>query len=30
MKKTFYAIVGWMALRIGKRYLSRKLHLAGR
>ena len=25
MKKTFYAIVGWVALRVGRRYLGRKL-----
>jgi hypothetical protein len=25
MRKTFYALVGWFAWRIGRRYVGRKL-----
>jgi hypothetical protein len=27
MKKTFYAVVGWMAWRLGRRYLGGKLRI---
>ncbi len=27
MKKTFYALVGWLALRLGRRYAGRKLRV---
>jgi len=30
MRKAFYALVGWAALRVGRRYLGRKIRIAGR
>jgi hypothetical protein len=30
MKRTFYALIGWLALRYGTRAMRRKLHIAGR
>ena len=30
MKRTFYAMLGWIAWKFGKRAIRRKLHLAGR
>jgi hypothetical protein len=28
MKRTFYAMLGWLAWKFGKRAIRRKLHLA--
>ena len=30
MKKSFYALIGWLAVKYGRRYLERKLRTAGR
>jgi hypothetical protein len=30
MKRTFYAAIGWLAWKYGKRAIRRKLHFAGR
>jgi hypothetical protein len=30
MKRTLYALVGWIAWKYGKRAIRRKLHVAGR
>jgi hypothetical protein len=30
MKRTFYAVIGWLAWRYGTRAMRRKLHITGR
>jgi hypothetical protein len=30
MKKTLYAVIGWLTVWYGRRYLSRKLRIVGR
>ena len=30
MKRTLYALIGWLAWRYGTRAMRRKLHIAGR
>jgi hypothetical protein len=30
MKRTLYAVIGWIAWKFGKRAIRRKLHFSGR